>query len=609
MDFECHFRDRKLSIKRRNLSLPEEMLLDDFQKRMTLIVGKTGTGKSNLLQLIGMPEERRIQYYSEAKYFILYADESAENRFVAECHNILPKGIIGQGYAGEIRFIRFEYINGKITKSSINARDTEHKTAIVYSYDRNTVSPHLFPEIHVDGVFPNQVFFPRFTIPFENSNVGVACWYVQNMIESLSEDNLKKDATLEILSMNWNERLNVKLSDEVLSEYRFYYDNLDDKTWKGVLDVHRYFEDNRIPSEGISPKDQFIHDLLTDYALYLRKWAQVITPVSEARLAMYRAMGKIQDLGIKEFYTLPDGKCEDLRKRINWLCQYIDVHTDEINANMGLLWQIGTDIIDIADYFEQFDEECFEEGKFIYFIEDMEFDEDPLKGLFERMSGYRADQLGAFTSELLPFEIKPLSSGEYQYARVLGIVNEFSAKNKLRSQKDTKPESIILLLDEPETFMHPEMCRKLLYWIDRIITSNLKDIKVQLIMTTHSPFMLSDAMPSQIIRIQTNEEGCCRRLPQNAEFMTFAGDIHAILANDFFFDYSIGELSRSRVMTLIDIIKKIGDKGNIEEEDIDRLVIIRELLPAFGDRLLRESMEIMIDNIIDRRNDSSGLPQ
>ncbi len=602
IDYECHFRDRRLSIRRRRLDLAEEMLLDDFQKRMTLIVGKTGTGKSNILQLIGMPEEHRLDRYPDARYLMLYADERNENRYVAECHNVMPKGVLGRGGLGKARFIEFEYADGKIRKSKCVDTKKEHGTVVVYSYDRNSVSPRLFPEIHVDGAIQESRFFQRFTIPFERSNVGVACWFVREMIEDLPEDNVKRDAALEIASINWSERLNVKLPDDVMAEYRFYHDNLYDKSWKSVLDVPRFFEDNRLPGDGVSEKEKFVHDLLTDFALYLRKWAQTITPVTERRLAMYRAMGMIRDLGIDDFASLPDGKCDDLKRRIDWLCQYIDVHTDELNANQGLLWQIGSDIIDIADLFGQFDDECFSEGVFRFYVEDMDCDANPLRDLFERMSGYRADQLGAFTSELLPFEIVPLSSGEYQYARVLGIVNEFTAKSKMGSRRGVRPDSIVLLLDEPETFMHPEMCRKFLYWVDRIITDNLKDVDVQLIMTTHSPFMLSDAMPSQIIRISVDDDGCCRQIGANPDFKTYAGDIHAIMANDFFFDYSIGELSRIRVMTLIDKIKEVGEREVLDEDAKVLLILIREMAQEIGDRLLRESMILMIDQILRRTN-------
>ena len=38
IDYECHFRDRRLSIRRRRLDLAEEMLLDDFQKRMGMFL-------------------------------------------------------------------------------------------------------------------------------------------------------------------------------------------------------------------------------------------------------------------------------------------------------------------------------------------------------------------------------------------------------------------------------------------------------------------------------------------------------------------------------------------------------------------------------------------
>ena len=109
-------------------------------------------------------------------------------------------------------------------------------------------------------------------------------------------------------------------------------------------------------------------------------------------------------------------------------------------------------------------------------------------------------------------------------------------------------------------------------------------------------------MPSQIIRISVDDDGCCRQIGANPDFKTYAGDIHAIMANDFFFDYSIGELSRIRVMTLIDKIKEVGEREVLDEDAKVLLILIREMAQEIGDRLLRESMILMIDQILRRTN-------
>lgn len=598
LDFNCSFVNNKLSIRHLTIPVGERLLLDEFQERLTLIVGKTGTGKSNLLQLIGLTEEKRLQYYPDASYFLLYVDESRDNRFVIETSNLIPKGLHAQN-AGGVRqkVFDFEYINGRIIRHSLLKSTDTPNSVIVYSYDSISVSPRLFPKVHENGTYQDSFLIPRMALPYQQCSPSLLCWYVQQSFNGLSEDNVKRDVVLEISSINWSERITKELPDEVMKEYRFYHNNLRDKDWNGVLDVPKFFEDKTLPADGKSFKEQFVHDLLTDYALYLRKWAEVVTPVSDVRLRMYRDLDMIKDLGIKDFHLLPDGRCNDLRTRINWLCQYLDVHTDEINANKGLIWQAGTDIVDIADALEKFDDECFSDGKFQLYVEDMKFDTPPLKDLFERMGNYRADQLGAFREELLPYEVKPLSSGEYQITRVLGVLNEFSAKRKIHNSKYQNPDSIIILLDEPETFLHPELCRVFLSRMAGIVMANLRDVNVQVIMSTHSPFMLSDVLSRQIIRITTDEEGCCRKLENKDNATpTFAGDILSIMANDFFFDFSIGELSRIRIMNIISLIKRIKGKKELSEDDILQLEVLKEVLPNIGDLMIREALERMIES-------------
>ena len=73
-------------------------------------------------------------------------------------------------------------------------------------------------------------------------------------------------------------------------------------------------------------------------------------------------------------------------------------------------------------FFEKLDERYFTVDTCSIPVVDMERPEyrEVFDELFERMEQYRPDDAGIFTECLLPYEFTRLSTGEYQYAKVLG---------------------------------------------------------------------------------------------------------------------------------------------------------------------------------------------
>ena len=607
MDYQCSFKNNRLLIHHRELTAGEKLLGNEFSNSLSLIVGKTGSGKTNLLQLIGMSLDERMKYNSKFRYFLLYESDPSSGTFAIETNGVLPKGVASGRRIAFPALIYFNYREGIIRKARVKDKDEDAQTIIVNSFQRDALRDNYFNNIRQDSSYSNDILIPRYIQPYDRINAAYACMYVQEYIKELPEESIKRDSRFQIRAVNWFRKLPNRLEKDLLdNEYWFYHDFINDDGVEGLLDVPLFFERNVRKDSELTYKEKFIHDLLTDFALYLRKWAALITPISEGQRYLRENLKIIKDNGIEDCHLLPDGKCPDLRRRIDWLCQYIDLHTDESQGNKGLLWQIGTDIVDIADAFEAFDEDYFYDGMFSCYVDEIDFGDRAFHDLFERMAGYRPDQVGAFQSELLPFSITNLSSGEYQYAKVLGTIFDFTSSKRVRSKEYKVPKSIILLLDEPETFMHPEMCRNFIFWAKRLIYSNNeKDIKVQLIISTHSPFMLSDVLPAQITRISYDNEGMCRVLPQ-MERSPYGGNIYAIMNDGFFLDYTIGEDSRLRLTHIISILNSIMDRDNPTRENIGNALVLAEVVPYIGDNLIRESVARMVDIIISR-NDTSDI--
>ena len=84
-EFECHYRDSKLLIEKLEKNPLMDYIYDNgFMSNLKIIVGKTGSGKTNFLQLIGMDEWRRIESDASDAYLLLYKMHDGNAFFTEE---------------------------------------------------------------------------------------------------------------------------------------------------------------------------------------------------------------------------------------------------------------------------------------------------------------------------------------------------------------------------------------------------------------------------------------------------------------------------------------------------------------------------------------------
>ncbi|SNR16661.1 AAA family ATPase [Tenacibaculum jejuense] len=131
-------------------------------------------------------------------------------------------------------------------------------------------------------------------------------------------------------------------------------------------------------------------------------------------------------------------------------------------------------------------------------------------------------------------------------------------------------KNIAIILDEVEIYYHPDMQRELTSSIlDALENIKIKGQKgidsIHLIYLTHSPFILSDIESSNILRLENGEV-------KTIQQQTFGANIHDLLANDFFLKKGfMGEFAKNRINDVIEIMKKIQKKEEIENKNIEEL--------------------------------------
>jgi predicted ATPase len=166
-----------------------------------------------------------------------------------------------------------------------------------------------------------------------------------------------------------------------------------------------------------------------------------------------------------------------------------------------------------------------------------------------------------------------LSFGEIQLLKIL-INLQYLINIKNNNNKD-----IIFLLDEIELGLHPQWQKKLISYLSKMTISNRR--KVQFILTTHSPFMLSDLPKQNIIFLDTykeddvevknekQKEGNCRVVRGVSQ--TFGANIHTLLSDSFFMENGLmGEFALSKIQSIVDFYGNVKN-GKKKQLDYDKV--------------------------------------
>ena len=202
------------------------------------------------------------------------------------------------------------------------------------------------------------------------------------------------------------------------------------------------------------------------------------------------------------------------------------------------------------------------------------------------------DDAGIFTECLLPYEFTRLSTGEYQYAKVLGGMEDYLKLSS--SGRTNRGLDKIILMDEPEAYMHPELARQFIARMLKIVEKYQGPSTIQIILSTHSPFMLSDVLPEEITRLTIDRETGNALVKNGSDKEYFGANIHTILADGFFLDYTIGEYSRSFLQNAFSRLERYADHGDADESF---LMSMEQLIPHIGDRMIRRAFELQMEKV------------
>jgi predicted ATPase len=203
-----------------------------------------------------------------------------------------------------------------------------------------------------------------------------------------------------------------------------------------------------------------------------------------------------------------------------------------------------------------------------------------LSPFLKELSNNEILKVNFFNNENLDYNFLSLSSGEQSYIKLL------------TDTADTiyKTDNYVFLYDEMEITLHPNWQKRLIHNIVTIFQLLEDKRKLHIILTTHSPFLLSDIPKQNIIFLDTDDNGDCKvvdGLKEKKE--TFGANIHTLLSDSFFMeDGLMGEFSKTKINK---IIKDLKDENYCPMDKEKKQVYL--IIENIGEPFLKQKLSKM----------------
>ena len=155
-----------------------------------------------------------------------------------------------------------------------------------------------------------------------------------------------------------------------------------------------------------------------------------------------------------------------------------------------------------------------------------------------------------------------------------------------------------IIFDELELYFHPKYQAMLVkFLIDQLRGMKFTHIKdINILLSTHSPFILSDIPNQNILYIKNGEPV----KDKNAIGNTFCANIYDMLANPFFMSSFVGAFAASKLSEIAERLKGLRQKQDegeiIKKEEVSSL---EKDIKLIGDDFIRKNFQEQLNPFYD----------
>ena len=186
-----------------------------------------------------------------------------------------------------------------------------------------------------------------------------------------------------------------------------------------------------------------------------------------------------------------------------------------------------------------------------------------------------------------PVPLNHLSSGERQFIYLTSTLL-YHAMNLSTIPKNgtrVRYNRLNFILDEVEICFHPEYQRCFVKkMIDLFVRVGLnKSFDINILITTHSPFILSDIPVDNILCLNKGS------VNKDALEQTFCSNVYDLLNNQFFMTQFVGDMAAEKLNDIVKELDLLSEKYENRAKPIDKNTILRlqKSINMIGDRFIK----------------------
>lgn len=175
-----------------------------------------------------------------------------------------------------------------------------------------------------------------------------------------------------------------------------------------------------------------------------------------------------------------------------------------------------------------------------------------------------------------------ISTGEAQYLDLHAALY-----HAIKTYQHRKGDTCVLLLDEPDCRFHPEWSRNFVLNLTELLNTDVfRDYRYQVIISTHSPMLVSDVPKESVHCLHRDESG---GVTVRASDYGLMSNLNDLITDSFFADSIFGAYAERYVQQLIEDIR--AAEQSPEAVTRDRPEDLYSRLDRIEDPIIRESLE------------------
>lgn len=187
-----------------------------------------------------------------------------------------------------------------------------------------------------------------------------------------------------------------------------------------------------------------------------------------------------------------------------------------------------------------------------------------------------------------------VSTGEYHFLSVFENLYSITKKaefiNPYETTFDESVDSLLLIFDEADLSLHPKWQRMYMKWMTDFCKKVFENLSIKIIITTHSPILLSDFPGNSILYIEKDEQGEVSYHQRKKN--TFGCNIHSLFLDSFFLEETgtMGALAEEKINEIAQILLQPNGFNQYKSEELVKII------HYIGEGIVREKLEKALEH-------------